>query len=131
MFIQFVQFLTYKIKDLCRYFAVIKPMKLAGMDRRGKVMLFGAWLSSSLCSAPQAVIFHVENHPNITWYEQCVTYNFFKSEDHEIVYAFAGMILMYALPLIIIVFCYASIYYELYRKSRKCITGKFKHLIMK
>lgn len=99
-------------------------MKLAGIDRRGKIMIFTAWLSSSICSAPQAVIFHVENHPNITWYEQCVTYNFFKNETNEIVYAFIGMILLYAIPLCIIVFCYASIYYVLYRKSRKCITGK-------
>lgn len=99
-------------------------MKLAGIDRRGKIMLFIAWLSSSICSAPQAVIFHVENHPNITWYEQCVTYNFFKSDAHEVAYAFIGMILMYAIPLCIIVFCYASIYYVLYRKSKKSITGK-------
>lgn len=100
-------------------------MSLVGMDRRGKVMLFVAWMSSSVCSLPQAVIFHVENHPNITWYQQCVTYNFFQEAWQEIAYSFLGMILMYALPLIIIIFCYASIYVELYRKSKKCITGEY------
>lgn len=99
-------------------------MSLVGMDRRGKVMLLVAWLSSCTCSIPQAVIFHVENHPNITWYQQCVTYNFFEETWQEIAYSFFGMILMYALPLIIIIFCYASIYIELYRKSKKCITGE-------
>lgn len=110
--------------NIYRYFAVIKPMKLD--DRRGKVMLFIAWISSCLCSTPQAIIFHVESHPNITQYEQCVTYNFFENEFHEIVYSFIGMILMYALPLIIIIFCYASIYIELYKKSKKCVNGEWK-----
>lgn len=98
-------------------------MKLA--DRRGKVMLLIAWISSCVCSMPQAIIFHLETHPNITNYQQCVTYNFFQNQIHEIIYSFFGMILMYALPLIIIVFCYASIYIELYKKSKKCVTGKF------
>lgn len=99
-------------------------MKLAGIDRRGKVMLFTAWMMSCICSMPQAIIFHVETHPNITTYQQCVTYNFFHNQIHEIIYSFLGMVLMYALPLIIIVFCYASIYIELYKKSRKCVTGE-------
>lgn len=69
-------------------------MKLAGVDRRGKVMLFAAWITSSVCSMPQAIIFHVETHPNITHYNQCVTYNFFRNEFHEVIYSFMGMILM-------------------------------------
>lgn len=35
---------------------------------------------------------------------------------------------MYALPLIIIIFCYVSIYIELYKKSRKSVTGKYEDL---
>lgn len=99
-------------------------MRLAGVDRRGKVMLLAAWISSSVCSMPQAIIFHVETHPNITHYKQCVTYNFFGSEFQEVLYSFMGMILMYALPLVIIIFCYASIYIELYKKSKKGVTGE-------
>lgn len=110
-----------------RYFAVIKPMKLAGVDRRGKIMLCIAWMCSFFFSLPQAIIFHVENHPNITWYQQCVTYNFFQYEYQEILYSFMGMLLMYALPLIIIIFCYASIYIELYKKSRKSICGNYMY----
>lgn len=108
--------------NICRYFAVIKPMKLA--DRRGKIMLLIAWISSCLCSMPQAIIFHEETHPNITHYKQCVTYNFFPNRFHEILYASIGTMLMYALPLIVIIFCYASIYIELYKKSKKCVTGE-------
>lgn len=98
-------------------------MKLAGIDRRGKLMLCIAWIGSCVCSLPQAYIFHVETHPNITYYEQCVTYGTFKYEYQEIIYSFLGMIVMYALPLIIIIFCYASIYIELWKKSKKCVTG--------
>lgn len=98
-------------------------MRLAGVDRRGKVMLCAAWITSSVCSMPQAIIFHVETHPNITHYKQCVTYHFFANEFQEVLYSFMGMIMMYALPLVIIIFCYASIYIELYKKSRKCVTG--------
>lgn len=106
-------------------------MKLADIDRRGKLMIAVAWMFSTICSTPQAIIFHVESHPNITWYNQCVTYNFFSDELHEILYSFLGMILMYALPLIIIIFCYASIYIELYKKSKQCITGKFPWFLIK
>lgn len=100
-------------------------MRLAGVDRRGKVMLCAAWITSCICSMPQAIIFHVETHPNITHYKQCVTYHFFENELQEVLYSFMGMILMYALPLVIIIFCYASIYIELYKKSRKCVTGEW------
>lgn len=106
-----------------RYFAVIKPMNLAGIDRRGKVMIAMAWIGSCICSAPQALIFHVETHPIHKDYKQCVTFNFFSNELYEIIYLISGMICLYALPLVIIIFCYASIYVELYRKSRKCMTG--------
>lgn len=109
---------------LQRYFAVIKPMSLAGMDRRGKLMLVMAWTAAFVFSIPQAIIFHLETHPQFVWYEQCVTYYFFKEEWQEIVYSLFGMIFMYTLPLIIITFCYASIYIELLRKSRKSTTGK-------
>lgn len=99
-------------------------MKFSGIDRRGKLMLCLAWMGSFVFSAPQAVIFHVATHPNVTWYEQCVTIGTFKYEYQEIIYSFMGMIVMYALPLLIIIFCYVSIYMELYKKSKKCVTGE-------
>lgn len=109
-----------------RYFAVIKPMSLAGVDRRGKVMLCTAWIASIICSSPQAIIFHEEAHPNVTWYKQCVTFNYFKEPYHEVIYSMLGMMMLYAIPLICFLFCYTSIYMELYRKSKKCVTGKCK-----
>uniref|UniRef100_A0A1B6LW18 G-protein coupled receptors family 1 profile domain-containing protein n=1 Tax=Graphocephala atropunctata TaxID=36148 RepID=A0A1B6LW18_9HEMI len=102
-----------------RYFAVLKPMNLSDVDRRGKLMLSCAWMGSVLCSSPQVWVFHVENHPNNTWYEQCVHFNSFSSSSHELAYFFFGMIMMYGLPFFVIIFSYASILAEIYRRSQE------------
>lgn len=107
-----------------RYLAVLQPMRLYQMDRRGKLMIAVAWIASVVCSLPQSYIFHVERHPNATWYEQCVTYNAFPSKLHELAYLYFGMFMMYWLPLIVILFCYASIIVEIYRRSRESICGQ-------
>ncbi|XP_044019876.1 gonadotropin-releasing hormone II receptor isoform X1 [Aphidius gifuensis] len=104
-----------------RYYAVLKPLQLMDVDRRGKMMLLFAWIGSTLCSAPQMVVFHVEVHPNYTWYEQCITYNAFASDGHELMYSIFGMVMMYFFPLIIIIYTYSSILLEIYRKSRETL----------
>lgn len=107
-----------------RYYAVLRPLNLS--SSRGKVMLGFAWAGSIVCSAPQAIIFHLERHPKITWYEQCVTFHFFKDEFQEMCYQILGMMAMYAFPLVIILFCYTSIYVEIYRKSKRFVKGTDK-----
>ncbi|XP_058454972.1 adipokinetic hormone/corazonin-related peptide receptor variant I-like isoform X3 [Malaya genurostris] len=99
-----------------RYYAVLQPLKLS--KRRGRIIISIAWTLAFICSTPQVFIFHVEPHPNVTWYEQCVTYNSFKNENHHIVYNILVLIFMYALPLITIICSYASIYMEIFRHSR-------------
>lgn len=106
-----------------RYYAVLKPLHLTGVDRRGKVMLTAAWLGSTVCSIPQMLVFHVETHPNITWYEQCITYNVFPSYTHELTYTLFGMLVMYAFPLIVIIYCYGAILTEIFRRSRDTVGG--------
>jgi len=88
------------------------------------VIFITKFLFSSFIRSIKAFIFHVESHPKITWYQQCVTYHFFKNELYETLYSIMGMLFMYALPLIIIIFTYASIYIEIFRKSRSTIAGK-------
>lgn len=109
--------------SLDRYYAVLYPMHLAGIDRRSRVMLAVAYVFSMLCSVPQALIFHVETHPKVTYYEQCVTFHVFENENHILTYSMAGLVMMYVLPLVVIVFCYVSIYKELYRRSRTMEMG--------
>ncbi|VEN42297.1 unnamed protein product [Callosobruchus maculatus] len=101
-----------------RFYAVLKPLHLATIDRREKMMLMSAWIGAVLCSAPQMVVFHVERHPNITWYYQCVTYNVFPSYAHELVYTVFGMVMMYAFPLLVIIYSYVSIIIEICRRTR-------------
>ncbi|XP_021700049.1 gonadotropin-releasing hormone II receptor isoform X4 [Aedes aegypti] len=99
-----------------RYYAVLQPLNLS--KSRGKIMILIAWAMATLCSAPQPFIFHVEIHPNHTWYEQCVTYNTFSNDNYHTVYNILVMMFMYALPLLTIICSYASIYMEIFRHSR-------------
>ncbi|KAK9872357.1 hypothetical protein WA026_017815 [Henosepilachna vigintioctopunctata] len=101
-----------------RYYAVLKPLLLAGLDRRGRILILGAWIGATLCSIPQAFVFHVETHPNVTWYTQCVTYNSFPSEAYEVLYSVFGMLMMYAFPLVFIIYSYAAILMEICRRTR-------------
>lgn len=98
-----------------RYFAVLQPLRLS--KARGKIMIIAAWMFSTVCSSPQALIFHVEPHPNVDWYWQCVTYNSWNG-NYQFIYNILGMIFMYALPLLTIICSYASIYMEIFRHSR-------------
>jgi gonadotropin-releasing hormone receptor len=64
----------------------------------------------------QVVIFHVERHPNVTWYEQCVAFNMFPTKLHELTYRVLGMVMMYGLPLVVIITSYACILAEIFRR---------------
>ncbi|XP_049785180.1 adipokinetic hormone/corazonin-related peptide receptor variant I isoform X2 [Schistocerca cancellata] len=109
-----------------RYFAVLKPMKLSDVARRGRYLLAAAWIMSVLCSTPQMFVFHVESHPNVTWYRQCVSYNSFPSKFSEYSYLGFGMLMMYGLPLTVIIFSYTSILGEIYRRSREFSDDRFR-----
>ncbi|XP_026671787.1 gonadotropin-releasing hormone II receptor-like isoform X3 [Ceratina calcarata] len=113
-----------------RYYAVIRPLQLWDVDKRGKIMLCLAWLGSVVCSMPQIIVFHLETHPNITWYSQCVTFNTFPTYTHEITYSLFGMIMMYWFPLIVIIYTYSSILLEICRRSRKSGDDKIRRSSM-
>nr|AAQ17230.1 adipokinetic hormone receptor [Periplaneta americana] len=114
--------------SLDRCVAILRPMskKLLNVARRGKLMLTVAWILATLCSLPQAVIFHVEPHPNVTWYEQCVSFNFFSTKMHEFTYRVLGMVMMYGLPLIVIVISYACILGEIIRRYQLSPDDSFR-----
>ncbi|XP_061933561.1 adipokinetic hormone/corazonin-related peptide receptor variant I isoform X3 [Apis cerana] len=109
-----------------RYYAVIKPLQLWDVDKRGKIMLSFAWIGSVVCSLPQTIVFHLETHPNITWYSQCVTFNAFPTYTHEITYSLFGMIMMYWFPLVVIIYTYMSILLEIRRRSKKSEDDKIR-----
>lgn len=104
-----------------RFYAVLKPFHPVALDSRDRLMIAGAWMAAALCSVPQMVVFHVESHPNITWYKQCVTYNVFPTYASELAYMLFGMIMMYAFPLLIIIYSYASILMEIFKRTRNAI----------
>lgn len=67
----------------------------------------------------QSVIFHLERHPNYTWYHQCVTFNFFPSHDHELAYNLFNFVAVYLVPLIVIIVSYALILRVMSKKARE------------
>lgn len=119
-----------------RFYAIVCPLK---SGRNIKVFLLLAWVGAFLSASPQAYVFHVETHPNVTWYTQCVTFNSFPSPAYETAYTVFGILMMYLVPLvstvllslksalmtlhcfllkIFIVVTYTFILMTIYRKSR-------------
>lgn len=45
-----------------RYLAILKPLHLSGIDKRGKIMIFTAWMASCICSSPQVIIFFLNSN---------------------------------------------------------------------
>ncbi|XP_022920796.1 adipokinetic hormone/corazonin-related peptide receptor variant I-like isoform X2 [Onthophagus taurus] len=103
--------------SLDRYYAVLKPLHLTGIDRRGRYMLIGAWLGAAICSMPQALVFEVRTHPNITNYVQCITYNTLQTHTLQVVYAAFGTIVTYIIPLIVIIYSYVAILIEIFKRT--------------
>ncbi|XP_030765127.1 gonadotropin-releasing hormone receptor-like [Sitophilus oryzae] len=101
-----------------RYYAILKPLQSGNLDERGRKMVITAWLGAIICSTPQIFLFHVEVHPKIDWYHQCVTYHSYPSYAHELAYNIFGMVMMYSFPLTVIIFSYASILLEIFRRTR-------------
>ncbi|ODM93483.1 Gonadotropin-releasing hormone II receptor [Orchesella cincta] len=104
--------------SLDRYFAIVTPFGTSDANRRAKIMLVFAWFASAVFSVPQVFIFHVETHPEFPWFEQCVTFNFFPGPGVELAYNFFGFFFLYVLPLIVIIFCYFRILYEIHEANK-------------
>ncbi|XP_011136225.2 gonadotropin-releasing hormone receptor isoform X1 [Harpegnathos saltator] len=102
-----------------RYYAVMRPLQMLEIHRRGKINLMFAWLGSVLCSLPQMLVFHLEAHPKYTCYKQCITFNTFPSKMHELSYSLFVMMTMFWFPLIVIFYTYISIFVEICRRSRE------------
>ncbi|CAG2102264.1 unnamed protein product [Medioppia subpectinata] len=101
-----------------RYFAIIHPLKVNDAHRRSIIMLTFAWIISIVCSIPQSIIYHVESHPDYPSFEQCVTFNFFKTAWKETFYNIFCVMALYVIPLLIIICCYTRILWEIYRRSK-------------
>ncbi|XP_042900353.1 adipokinetic hormone/corazonin-related peptide receptor variant I-like isoform X2 [Parasteatoda tepidariorum] len=104
--------------SLDRYFAILHPLKVNGAQKRGRIMIATAWTISSLCSIPQSVIFHLESHPDYPEFIQCVSFNFFPTKYHKMAYNIFCLLALYGVPLVIIIFCYSCILWEISKRSR-------------
>ena len=65
------------------------------------------------------MIFHEEGHPDFPWFKQCVTFNFFPTPTHKLIYNLFHMLAMYGLPLVIMTLSYSLILIEISKKTRQ------------
>lgn len=70
------------------------------------------------------VVFQALPHPDYNWYVQCITKGTLTTAMAEVAYAAFGMVALYLLPLAVIIFSYASILAEIFRRSRDPIDGE-------
>lgn len=79
------------------------------------------WSSSSSVLIAQAFLFHLEEHPHVKGYFQCVTFHTLVTEFHNWLYQISSMCALYAFPLIAFIYCYGAIYLEIYRKNQRVL----------
>ncbi|KAK3932547.1 Gonadotropin-releasing hormone II receptor [Frankliniella fusca] len=107
-----------------RYFAVLKPMQIS--DRRGRWMLVGAWVLAIVCSLPQVVVFQALTHPDYPWYVQCISWGTLTTQEARVIYAAFATFAIYVVPLSVIIFSYASILVEIFKRSRDPVDDKLR-----
>ncbi|XP_041984357.1 gonadotropin-releasing hormone receptor-like [Aricia agestis] len=99
-----------------RYYAILKPLNVS-WERRVRRALAAAWGAAALASLPQSLIFHLEEHPDVRGYYQCVTYGSLPTERHEFAYFLLNMALMYLAPLLSTLYCSAAALLEIVRRA--------------
>ncbi|XP_055696278.1 adipokinetic hormone/corazonin-related peptide receptor variant I-like [Lutzomyia longipalpis] len=103
--------------SLDRCFAVVYPLRVTDARKRGKCMLGVAWLVATLYSIPQSIIFHVQQHPEIPGFWQCVSFGSFSTPRMEAAYNLFCLTAMYFGPLAAISIAYTAIVCEISNRS--------------
>ena len=67
----------------------------------------------------QSIVFHVSEHPDYPGFWQCVSFGFFNSQAEETAYNLFCVFAMYFVPLIVIIFAYTCILWEISKKTRE------------
>ncbi|XP_050352660.1 adipokinetic hormone/corazonin-related peptide receptor variant I isoform X1 [Nymphalis io] len=99
-----------------RYYAILKPLNVT-WEARVRRALTIAWVCAGLASLPQSFIFHLEEHPDVRGYFQCVSYGSLPTERHEFAYFLLNMTLMYIAPLVSTLYCSSAALLEIIRRA--------------
>ncbi|XP_064620462.1 gonadotropin-releasing hormone receptor-like isoform X2 [Lineus longissimus] len=98
--------------------AILDPMSRNRAPRRVKIMIIVAWTLSALLSSPQAIMFSLQRGPFKEDFFQCVNFDFYHALWQEQLYFLATLLLLFVIPLMIMITCYALIFCTISRKSR-------------
>ncbi|GAU91723.1 hypothetical protein RvY_03928-2 [Ramazzottius varieornatus] len=97
-----------------RFMSVWDPLStVTRATYRAKAMVCISWFLSLVCAIPQLNVWSLRSHPEFPWYHQCVTFGAFETRAAELAYGWFITILMYGLPLIAIIVCYAGIWFRI------------------
>ncbi|XP_063386172.1 adipokinetic hormone/corazonin-related peptide receptor variant I-like [Cydia fagiglandana] len=111
-----------------RYYAILKPLNVT-WEANARRALHTAWVCAALASLPQSFIFHVEEHPDVAGYFQCVSYGSLPTESHVFGYFLLNMLLMYLLPLVSTLYCSLAALLEIIRRANTS-NGELNMLLM-
>ncbi|KAI1279542.1 Gonadotropin-releasing hormone II receptor [Halotydeus destructor] len=103
--------------SLDRYLVLTRPFSRNGHWRRGVVS--SAWFFAIVFSLPQSFIFHLERHPICSGFIQCVSLYFFESEASHKMYNLVSLTILYVIPLVVIIYCYAFIIMTIRRHTEE------------
>ncbi|OWA52698.1 hypothetical protein BV898_17144 [Hypsibius exemplaris] len=78
--------------------------------QRTSLTIVSAWTAAHVCSIPQAIIYHVEEHPGFRSFYQCVTFHYWRSQVEEIAYNICVSMLIYVVPLLALTGCSMAIW---------------------
>ncbi|XP_077988590.1 gonadotropin-releasing hormone II receptor-like [Glandiceps talaboti] len=101
-----------------RYWAIVHPLSVSNADRRGSIMLILSWGIAGACSLPQMFIFRVLSPPYDPSFTQCVNYGAFPEVFLETIYGVFVIFMLYLIPLVIIIFSYTTIFYQISKRSK-------------
>ncbi|VVC93293.1 unnamed protein product [Leptidea sinapis] len=105
------------VADLMIVWAATVEWLAGDLMCRTMIALLVAWVCAGLASLPQSFIFHLEEHPEVKGYFQCVSYGSLPTERHEFAYFLLNMTLMYVAPLLSTLYCSSAALLEIIRRS--------------
>ncbi|ODM92170.1 Gonadotropin-releasing hormone II receptor [Orchesella cincta] len=99
------------------YYAVVNPLGIAYADGRVKKMLVAAWIASFICSLPQLLAWNLVKSPKFECFEQC--WFGLGSKMFNFIYIVFCITFLTVFPLLMIIFCYSCILYQVCHADNK------------
>ncbi|XP_069480418.1 gonadotropin-releasing hormone II receptor-like [Ambystoma mexicanum] len=102
-----------------RQSAILNPLAISDAKKKNRIMLYVAWLMSTVLSLPQLFLFHTVTITAPQNFTQCTTRGSFQEHWQETGYNMVSFVCLFLLPLLIMISCYSRILLEISRRMAK------------